>query len=68
MQNSCYAVVNLVTDLSGNKEDFSEDSKGHVPELWLVDSDPFFWFLLLDVRYSNDWRCIKSNRKLGFEL
>ena len=53
MQNAVYAAVNHVVDLSGNKCDISEDSKGHSPELWLADFHPFCLFLLLDVHCDN---------------
>ena len=43
MQIALYAAANHVTDLS-------EVLKGHIPELLLVDIDPFCLFLVLDVR------------------
>ena len=53
MQNACYAAINHVTDLSENKHNVLEGLKDHVPELWLVDLDPF---CLLDVNYNNNWQ------------
>ena len=54
MQNSFYAPVNHVADLSGNKCDISERSTGHAHGLRLADFDLFCLFLLLDDRYDND--------------
>ena len=54
MHNACYAAVSRVADLSGNKCDISEGSKGHVSELSLVNFDPVCLFLLLDVHYVNE--------------
>ena len=51
-KNTFYTAVNHVADLSGNKCDISESSKGHVSKLRLADLDLFF--SALNGRYDND--------------
>ena len=68
MQNSFYAAVNHVTDLSGNKYDISERSTGHAPGLWLEDFDPFCLFQLLDAVMIMIDSSVKRNRKFGLNF
>ena len=41
MQNVFYSATNHITDISENKRNILESSKGHIPVLWLVDYYPF---------------------------
>ena len=68
MQNSFYAAINHVADLSGNKCDILERSTGHTPGSLLADFNPFCLFLLLDDRYDKIDGTVKHNCKFGFSL